>query len=48
MKLLIFLILCTMFSAVFSFAQMSQMIQTGFTVERELGERDKQLPKKNY
>lgn len=41
MKRLIFLIMCLMFSAAFVFAQTPQTIQTGFTVERELGETDK-------
>lgn len=43
MKRLIFSILCLMISAAFVFAQTPQTIQTGFTVERELGETDKHI-----
>jgi hypothetical protein len=43
MKQLIFLILCLSFFTAFVFAQTPPMIQTGFTVERELGETDKHL-----
>lgn len=41
MKRLIFSVLCLMFSAAFISAQTPPPIQTGFTVERELGESDK-------
>jgi hypothetical protein len=41
MKQLIFSILCLIFLAIFVPAQMSQTIQKGFTVERELGSTEK-------
>ena len=43
MNRLTFLILCLMFSAAFAIAQTPQTIQTGFTVERELGETEKHI-----
>lgn len=43
MKRLIFLILCLNFSTAFVFGQTAQTIQTGFTVERELGGTEKHI-----